>query len=299
MSGLNVIYLAIGYPYLVMAANSARTLRKASPGCRVTVITDMPLKSVEMGGISLFDDVIVQPQAENSGFAKFQIYEHAEENNLFLDCDTEIWGQLDVLGAIPFDMAVRVLNRPTKKSYELAAGLMATESGVCELNSGVFFFRKSDACASFFRRWGAYYEDMGLRPDQPSMLRAFVDEPQLRLLPLAPNWNARPLQKEGTDLPLIQAAPGAVRVMHYRNPAWWPDAGVRLSEVFFDAEWQFTTSDAAMQETRASFEARFRLYRHPLFRSKLGRRVLALSGSADRLKPRRGLYHAESGGRAG
>lgn len=272
---IHIIYLAFGYRYVVMAANSALSVRRFGTKSHITIITDVPLKRVSFGETPIFDDIIVREDAFSSGYSKFQIFEYAKDGlNLFLDCDTEVWKPIDIIQDVAsrFDISVRCLVRAPKRSFALSGELDASEAGVCELNTGVFFFNKTEGSREIFTRWAAYYKEMGLRPDQPAFLRSVIDARTARLLPLAENWNARP-QLKG-DLSFIKRSPEKVRILHYRHPMFWPDVAIRLSEFYSDSNWEFTSRSSGLDDEILKAERILRVYGSQLFKNRIGRKFL-------------------------
>ena len=55
MPPLEILYLAFGYRFLMMAINSARSARKAGTQCYIKLITNLPLKRIEAFGDSVAD----------------------------------------------------------------------------------------------------------------------------------------------------------------------------------------------------------------------------------------------------
>lgn len=275
MATIQIHYLAYGFRYLVMAANSALSLRKLGTSCRITVITDIPLERLTYGTASIFDEIILKERNVATDYAKFQIYKHSSPGlNLFLDCDTEVWRPIESVYdlMLRFDISIRCLVRAPKKKFTLLENLDAQDACVGELNTGVFFFRQGDNAREVFKLWERYYKEMEIQSDQPSFLRSVVEARTARLLPLAENWNARP-QLKG-DLKFITRSPKDVRILHYRSPSMWPDVAMRLAATYFGSNWEFTSRLSDLNQEISKCEKMLRVYEKPLFKYRLGRKLL-------------------------
>ncbi len=149
-----VIYFAYGKKYLDEAIFSASSLKKHNPGLQVTLFTN------SSNGISdkeVFDNIIV-PQ-ENFHPFKMKIYAMLNspyEQTLFLDTDTKIINDVTE----PFfnlhtnDIAIagmRWLNEDrTFKAFEKLSDELP---GQHIYNTGVIYYKKSDAFTKFANLW--------------------------------------------------------------------------------------------------------------------------------------------------
>jgi len=275
MCKIQLLYLAFGYSYLVMAINSARTAKSAGTSCHIKLVTNLPLKRVTLDDETPFDEIIVleSTKAENR-LVKIRMIDFADGPiGVFLDCDTEIKFPLHRFSPIisNFDVALRNTKGPTKWEFALADGSTSIDTAISELNTGVIFFSKSEGTKELFNLWRQYFQEMGLNRDQPSFLRALVHSKIARLFPLGAGRNAIPVPR--LDLAFMQQSPEAVRILHYKDPSYWPSVALNLGHVHRCADLEFFGGVKPEREMEL-FGALARQYEHPLFQHQLGRRLI-------------------------
>ena len=276
MTSLQILYVAFGYRYLVMAINSVRSARQAGTLSHTKLITNIPLKDVILDGHVVFDDIVIlKAHATENRQTKIRILDYADGPAcLFLDCDTEVNYPLHKFAPLlsKFDIALRDTKGRTKSEFEVADGSTSIDTAISELNTGVFFF--SDTCATreLFALWKKFFEEMGVRRDQPSFLRSFIHAPTVRLFPLGAGWNAIPVPS--LDLDFMQRLPEEIRILHYKDPIYWPSVGSNLGYVHRRAELQFLERGAPLEREIDAFGAIAHYYEQALFRHDLGRRLI-------------------------
>ena len=297
MSQLQILYVAFGYTYLVQAINSVRTLRNSGTDASVKLITNLPVKDVYLNHTKLFDDIVrVQSDDEDNRFTKIDMFDYADgDSSLFIDCDTEVFSPLH--GIVPvlrsFDLAVRSLPFTAKRTYKLL-DTDSTSVPVSEFNTGVIAFSKSKASKLFFEGWRKNFLEMPFSHDQPSFLRTMF-ETEVRVFPLSVGWNATPWGF--VDLHFVRTNKRDIRVLHYRDPDYWPEAGPNLALVHKEAVIEFSLRDDVLSREIAYFDALARHYRRWHFQYPLGRRLAAWkmkrSGSQLRIPGKRRLRESE------
>ena len=206
----------MGYEYLVMALNSARSLQRATPSAQVHLITNLPvprslLESIVPGAIArvteLADDAI-----ENRLY-KTRIIDFTQaEMVVYLDCDTEVFGDLtEVFAAMgEADFACTINETWLKETADLDG---VNLSRICPLNAGATYFRANDRTKAFFSRWHRLYQERGMGRDQPTFTVSVLSDANLRFMPLHWSWNAFP---STLMAPGLKAKTG-VMVHHYRH----------------------------------------------------------------------------------
>ena len=275
MTQLQVLYVAFGYAFLVKAINSARTVRISGTESSIKLITNLPVTHASLDGIRIFDEIIfVNSEDEDNRLTKIGVFDYADSPcNLYLDCDTEVLRPLHVIAPVMqcFDLAARCLPFSTARVYELPHA--DTENlSISEINTGVIFFSKSERSRQFFHNWRNRFESMPFSQDQPSFLRALF-ETDVKLIPLGVGWNCTPNSK--FDLHFVRSRPKDVRILHYRDPIFWPEAGADLARIHTDAEIKFSTRSKMVENQIASYEWIARQHGRWLFQYSFGRKYIS------------------------
>lgn len=220
-----IIYVAFGYEYLLMAANSAFTARKFNPGVTSAVITN-----VRINDKGLLKDYFDEIYFEDSKSELNRIYKTRVSDYVlfargaFLDCDTEVLGDLaPALACLErYDIILKMTPRPSIKDYEISKEIHGSEFPMW--NSGVIFFNNDEPAKRLFSRWAELFMEMGGRSDQPALARAVYESPDVRLLSVNYIWNAFP-----SDLMLARKGQEPrVRIWHYRNPHEFSEVARRI-----------------------------------------------------------------------
>ena len=190
-----VIYLAFGTVYFIMALRSIRSLRQTNPDLPVTLVTNLDVPKSDIPILTKDDTLIVlgDDQSQNR-LLKTSINQMSEyDKTVFLDCDTLVLGELrsgfDFLDY--FDVACRLNPYPqTRKGKAEVAVLDSLSVRDCpHWNSGVMFFRKSEATNRFFAKWNTDFTELGNPYDQVSLVKTIFEDPA-RVLSLDAKWNA-------------------------------------------------------------------------------------------------------------
>ncbi|HXV31658.1 MAG TPA: hypothetical protein VD840_15135 [Sinorhizobium sp.] len=268
------MYLAFGYRFLVMASNSARSARKAGTQCHIKLITNLALKRIELDGEKLFDEIIVvSARNRENRYSKIRILDFADGPvSLYLDCDTEVKFPLHRFVPImtKFDVALRpMLN--TQNDFAAVDTHSSLEIGLTNLNAGIMFIAKSSGTRKLFDLWAEYFPEMSFRNDQPSFQKAVIDS-GARVYPLGIAWNVTPLPE--LDLGFIARWPEGVRILHYRDPVFWPAVGPALAYVHRHAVLEFAESSSERDVEIETFGMVVRHYEQLLFRYRWGRRLI-------------------------
>ena len=276
-SALQVLYLAFGYRYLVMAIYSAIGARRSGTLAHFKLITNLPVRSVRIYDEEPFDDIVVIDSSNKENrYAKIRILDFADGTaSLYLDCDTVIQTPLHqfVPALSKFDVALRPHPYSTKWEFGIGQGSTSKDAAICEFNSGVFFFSRTPGAKELFRLWGKYFHEMGFDRDQPSLLKAFMEAKSTRLLPLGTGWNAIPSPNH--DMEFIRERPNDVRIIHYKGgPLFWPNAGPALASIHRHCVIETFSSKTGLEQERYEFSQVARYLENPLFRYELGRRLI-------------------------
>lgn len=183
--GEGVVYCATGERRFVdQAAISARSVRKASPGLEIVLMTDRAV-----GIPDVFDRAV---PTKTSGDPKFDksgcLLESPFERTIFLDVDTYVGGGLDEIFALLERFDVAAAHAPNRATTD--TGL---PSAFPELNTGVIGIRRNDRTERLLAGWHRLQGEERTPPpsrDQPSFRRA-VWESDARVAVLPPEFNCR------------------------------------------------------------------------------------------------------------
>jgi hypothetical protein len=272
MGILEILYLAFGYRYLVMAINSARSARQAGTSCHIKLITNLPLTQVVLDDEKPFDEIVILNSTNRENrYSKIRILDFADGPvSLYLDCDTEVRYPLHRFAPVlsKFDIALRPI-LATQNEFEVIDKHTSTGMGLSNLNAGIMFIAHTPGARELFDLWGQYFFKMGFKNDQPSFLKAFIDS-KARIFPLGIAWNATPLPE--LDLGFIRRSADDVKILHYRDPVFWPDVGPELAYAHGRAVLEFSERSRQLDTEVEEFGVIARRYEQSLFRYELGRR---------------------------
>jgi rhodanese-related sulfurtransferase len=179
-----VLYIARGERYVEAAVESARSVRRFTPGIPIAIATDGPAPAE-------FDHAI--PIDEPDGYRAKIVGMIASpfERTLMLDVDT--YAAADPSEALQvldyFDVAAA--HAPNR----VVLPLDDVPDSFPELNTGVVAYRRTERVDRLFQDWLDEYDRLApLKPsskDQPSFRRAVYDARDVRLAVLPPEFNLR------------------------------------------------------------------------------------------------------------
>lgn len=205
------VYVATGEKYRREAAASAASLRAATPGARVCLVTD------KVEGPAFWDDVVLHEQPVFSFRDKMAMRLCPYERFVFLDTDTLIIGDLSEV--------FQMLERFDFAGHQLFEGhdcpLPGIPDAFPEFNTGVLGFRRSPAVERFFDQWAANFDAFFAQnrdgqyhysnvSDQKSLRKSIWDS-GLSVGVLGPEYNFVPHH--------VNFACAPVRVLHTRGEA--------------------------------------------------------------------------------
>ncbi len=293
---IEVVIVAYGFEYLVMAVNAARFIRRTNPGLTVRLITNAPASwsAIERE----FDHVhFREDDAEQNRYAKIRSHRFAEaERVLYLDADSEVLGDLtpafDLLGH--FDVLLRPFELPSKFAFALTNEIHGTNFPL--FMGGILFFRRNPAAIALFERWEDRYSRSGLARDQPALARAVLDTPEARILPMNTLWGTFS-QGDGSG-PATWPGRPSPRIYHYADLSNDPAVLGRCAQVLDellpalpdDAKELTEVQDMIRRVSRLrSFGYRWRVTRNVMLRWWLLRdRMVGREARSTRTKQSRG-----------
>jgi hypothetical protein len=287
-----VLFLAMGYPYLVMAINAALSVRQAGSTAHIKLISNHPIERIRLNDVDVFDRIeVAKRDTEENRWIKTRIIDHADgAKNVFLDCDVEVRASIDPLMGLldNFDLAGRSLPYEKKHRFNDKDGDNIDSMSLSEINTGVLLFGKGAGARELFDLWHRYFLKMGAPADQPSFLKALLATRTTRFFPLPPMWNASPYRR--LDAGAMKENPSAIRILHYRDPSSWPSVGGRLGKVHENAVFDLVHPSSEFSSERGAYSGMARRYRSHLYKHSLGRfwleKTFALSsdGRGSRLR---------------
>ncbi|MEN1728137.1 MAG: glycosyltransferase [Pseudomonadota bacterium] len=190
-----IVYLAFGYEYLLMALNSARSAKAFNPEASITIVTNLGLdetglKSALPGIVNRL--ILVDSESIDNRLFKTRILDFTEHDRIvFLDCDTEVNAELApvFIAMGERDYACSINDVWQREEVDVQG---VNISRISPMNSGVMFFKNNHRVRDFFNRWHVNYKRRGMGRDQPSFSETLNSAAELRLLPLHWSWNAFP-----------------------------------------------------------------------------------------------------------
>lgn len=282
-----VIYVAFGYDYLVMSMLSARSVREYNREISCLLITN---QKIDRSHLYKFFDVIHfidKNHDENRNF-KIAAFSFAEKDKcLYLDCDTLVRGSLEPMFEClnHYDVIIKLNPRPSDKDYNVSDGIPGFLFP--SWNAGVIFFRKNAAVEKLFEDWGRYFCEMKKRSDQPTLARAFFDNPEIKVLSTNSIWNTFPEEREFLRTKNVRFNS---RIFHYRNPEKFPEIAQNIIEIHRQISEQ-NANDPLLLEEIANFEKRYRIINGKIYKTKLGRSLISFWMKHIRGKGPRPLGH--------
>lgn len=209
---MEVIIVAYGFEYLVMAIANARSIRATNPGLAVTLVTNAPRSwsflSEEFDRIEFRDEATGQNRRVKIRVDRVALADRV----LYLDADALVRGDLRPAFAMldEFDLLIRPFELPSKFAHQLRNDVDGQLFP--QFWGGMWFFRRSEVTGRFFARWEERFVASGLRRDQPALARAILDIPELRVLPMNAVWGTF-----AADLPDYPPSRPQPRIYHYAD----------------------------------------------------------------------------------
>jgi hypothetical protein len=213
LATMGVIYVASGARYLAEAGRSCASLKCVMPGVATALYTDTPAGTTG----ALFDHILPLPSARhNCGDKLIPLLDVPFDRAIFLDSDTYVVRPIDDLFRLLDQFDFAIAHEPCRWGGRGWSSTYPTcPTAFCELNTGVFAFKKGKAWEQLVRQWKAAYERQllafpGYIADQPALQEALYDS-SLRFFVLPAEYNLR------TNYPAYAGDGAEVRVLHGRE----------------------------------------------------------------------------------
>lgn len=283
MDDAEVLVIAYGFEYALMAVNLARSIGASNPGLARAVITndDRVRTLLEQE----FERVVVRDEsADRNRTIKTAAIDFAiARRNVLVDADAEVVGDLaPALRLLDrFDVLLKMNASPLNKPFDLDPDIPSTVFP--QYSSGVVFFRRSAPAERFFATWAAEFAALGLDRDQPALARTVLRCPEVPILVLNAIWNANPADLRSG---LFRPEREQPRIDSFMDPASAPAIAGRLARTLEEILPALPASLREESEVRRVVE-KYRLLGHPAARWPMTRRILfALRSRARRLTGR-------------
>lgn len=207
---VGIVYMAFGEPAIAGVMSSVNSLRRLGLDVPVCIVGDTPIKGmrfVEWPGESPFDGSCAENFQFRAGRIKPGLFALTPfERTLYIDADTEFMSKKVLQGwrfLDNYDMALarelleigQLYNKP-RAGWEI--NIMERDATIAELggdkttpflNSGVIFFRKTEAVRRIFDEWGAAWREWQQWDEQLSLMRAMYRVGGVKVKQLDVDWN--------------------------------------------------------------------------------------------------------------
>jgi hypothetical protein len=176
-----VLYIARGSKYVEAAVESARSVRRVTPGIPIAIATDGPAPAE-------FDHTI--PLTESDGYRAKIVGMIASpfERTLMLDVDTYAASDLSEVFRLLDAFDVAAAHAPKRISLRVTLPLADIPDSFPELNTGVIAYRKNERVRRLLQAWLEEYDRLGWL-DQPAFRRVLYTATDVRLAVLPPEFN--------------------------------------------------------------------------------------------------------------
>ena len=208
------IYVATGDSYRSDAERSAASLKKIHPDLPICLFSDKPSTSPAFDHYIEIRNPHRRSKLDCLSLSPF-------EETLFLDTDTRVIGPVDdafdLLQRFDLALAHMKLRHPLIQAEK---GYSATRapSSFYALNSGVLYYRLTDAVSDFLTAWATQFKEAKLRVDQLMLRELLWQHPEISFYVLPWEYNARELPSVMHNVDKLQP----IRVLHFPlyNTKW-------------------------------------------------------------------------------
>lgn len=212
-----VFYVAFGWPYLLLALESAKSIRRTNPGLPIAVATNPrffhALGNPQRQTVDHWLEIDLEPEQNRLVKTSADVYSPFEQT-LMLDADTFV-----VASVLPmfdwlsrFDVALKLNEARLGSAGNIEKGRSPVLDGSVTVddlphwNGAVCLFRKSRASREFFATWAQRFELWESPYDQVSLVDA-VFLSSARVLSFDYRWNS-PMKsfrnaKKGADAVIV------------------------------------------------------------------------------------------------
>ena len=222
-----VIYVALGYEFLLMAINSAKSCNKHNGDLVVVLVTDQDWTQKNALVKEVFDKIYVEEiDRKKNRLLKVRAPSYTmEKRGVYLDCDTVVHGSIEpLLGCLDhFDIVVKMNSQFHRKNFEIAQGIPSYLFPFW--NGGMVAFRNDEVGKSFFSNWEEKFRSMGVNTDQPALTKTIFECSNIRVLSVNAIWNQFP-----ADQRLLSDKKGFIKphIQHYRSVEQYPEVAEEL-----------------------------------------------------------------------
>lgn len=195
-----VLFVAFGWPYLLLALQSARSIRATNPGLSIAVVTSPDVLSRLPSDLRSEADIwqsIDIPASKNRSVKTSADLHSPFDRTIMLDADTFVVRDLSSMfdWLDHFDVGFKLNEARLGSAGNAAKGSSAVLDGrwtVDDLphwNGAVCVFRRSSGTRRFFELWNQRFDTIGSAYDQVSLVDAIFLSP-VKLLSFDYRWNS-------------------------------------------------------------------------------------------------------------
>lgn len=195
-----VLFVAFGWPYLLLALQSLRSVRETNPDLRVAVITSPDLHAqlpTDLKDLADFWQPVDLPSEKNRSVKTSADLHSPFERTVMIDADAFVVRDLSPMfdWLDYFDIGFKMNDARLGSAGNVAKGASPVLGGrwtVDDLphwNGAVCLFRRSDATRRFFEIWNRRFDEIGSAYDQVSLVDALFLSP-VRLISFDYRWNS-------------------------------------------------------------------------------------------------------------
>lgn len=212
-----VLFVAFGWPYLLLALQSMRSIRETNPGLRIAVTTSPGLHARLPTDLKNLADIwqpVDLPASRNRSVKTSADLHSPFERTVMIDADTFVVRDLSPMfdWLDHFDVGFKMNDARLGSAGNVAKGASPVLDGRWKVddlphwNGAVCLFRRSDATRRFFELWNQRFDEMGSVYDQVSLVDALFLSP-VRLISFDYRWNS-PMKsyrnsRRGEDVVLV------------------------------------------------------------------------------------------------
>ncbi|MEO1562529.1 MAG: putative nucleotide-diphospho-sugar transferase [Pseudomonadota bacterium] len=198
-----------GSIHISMAQKAAIHVKEVMPDIEVHLFTNQPVEHPAI-------DKVIHLSDFHEAMPKLAAMNRTEfDQTIYLDSDVVVLADISELFETleSFDLAIAGSERP----IPIVDNDDHAQTMICEKNTGVVAFRKSDAVSALFEQWYTFYDEDPEWNDQPALARAMYHCPEIKWIHLARIYNCLVLTTMGRKMlalrPVRNNEP-MIRVLH-------------------------------------------------------------------------------------
>lgn len=197
-----VLYITSGKDFISKAEKSAESVKSQHPELPITIYADREVDH------RAFDDVRSIESFEDPGDSILTEKHFPYEENLFLDSDTLVTGDIGDLFELLEQSDLAAAHNPGRERWDSKLWKQIDHSlpdAFPEYNAGVIVYRDTESVRELFKNWDEIYQSLGFHLNQPAF-RIALYESDITPMTLPPEYNFM--------IHTVGYACGPVRIFH-------------------------------------------------------------------------------------